>query len=167
MNVKYHFLLSVALVFLNTAIASTEDLYYGGYDGTWEGKLQGYRIDLATFEQHSGGTMHVRLQIAGTQVRVFTKSGEDWSETKGKKFRMTIHKTNAVFYAIDSSSDVYDKTGSGGWVETWNFTATHKSVDTLYIAWIRSVNNYLRPPWQEKPGVPFMLSAFGEMSLVQ
>jgi hypothetical protein len=158
-------LLSAALVLLSATFGYSEDLYYGGYDGMWQGSLKIHGLDLTTFDetQKSSSEMDFRLQIKGATVRVFTK-GNDWDEVKNGQFRIVVHKTSAVVYAADSANDVYDKTGSGGWVESWNFSATHKDVDTIYVAWVRSVNNYLRPPWRERRGVPFFISGFGEMT---
>ncbi len=62
-----------------------------------------------------------------------------------------------MVYATDSGDD---------WVEIWNFTLSQKNHESLYVYFVRSVNNVLlardlKDPIQ-KPG--FFISAFGELS---
>jgi hypothetical protein len=159
-----HILLSMTIVFLSTDVGLSEDLYYGGFDGAWEGKLKARALDLPTLDEKFATEFDLKLQIQDATVRVFAKpKGKDWEEAKKGEFRIAVHKTNAVIYASSSADDVYDKTGSGGWVETWNITATHKDANTLYVVWTRLVNNYMRPPWSEKIGASFLFSGFGEV----
>jgi hypothetical protein len=162
-------LFAAGFILIGAASGFCEDLYYGGYDGTWDGKLKIFGFDLVTHseELNSADDLDVRLQIKGTSARVFIQDDGKWSEVKSRQFRIVVDKTNAVIFATDSSSDVYDKTGSGGWVETWSFTLTHKDAATLYVAWTRSVNNYLRPPWRDRRGVPHIHGGFGEISRQQ
>jgi len=143
---------------------SSEDLYYGGFDGTWTGKIHSQGLDLKTQSAKEGSTKEskYRLVINGTKVSVFRDDNNAWKEVKPNAFRIQIHKTSAVVSAIDSSTDVLDKTGSGGWVETWTYTITHKDNGTLYVYWVDSINNYLEPP--DKEIARFIRSGFGEMT---
>ena len=65
-------LLSAALVLLSATFGYSEDLYYGGYDGMWQGSLKIHGLDLTTFDetQKSSSEMDFRLQIKGATVRV-------------------------------------------------------------------------------------------------
>lgn len=47
-------------------------------------------------------------------------------------------------------------------METWNYTLTHKDQKTLYVYFVRAVNNYLRS-YDEKMDARFYRSAFGEL----
>jgi hypothetical protein len=145
-----------------------EDLYFGGFNGTWEGAIPTRAIDQKTFD-FKGEPLNwrYRLIINGTTVHVFYKSENKsgWSEVKPNKFQAAIHKTNAIVYAIDSAGDVMDKTGSGGWVETWNFTLTHRDKDTLYVLFTRAVNNYLEP--LTKDNARFIYAGAGQFSPVR
>ena len=156
---------TAAFLIAGSAFASGEDLYYGGFDGTWQGGLKPFDPDLVSqWRNGDRSDINFRFQIKGSIARVFFQSDGAWIEAKNWQFRIAVHKTNAVIYAIDSSSDEYGKTDSGGWVETWNFTVTHKDENGLYATWTRCVNNYIRPPWGEQSGRAFCTSAFGEMS---
>jgi hypothetical protein len=154
---------ALSILVAGAHLASAQDLYYGGYTGTWQGKLKA--ADLAVLDALVGvgkGEAEIRLVIEGTNARVFVRGKDQWNEVKPGAFRAVVHKTNAVVYAIDSARDVEDKTGSGGWVETWNFTLTHKDKDSLYALVVRSVNNYLKPAGTD--GARFFVSVFGVMS---
>jgi hypothetical protein len=112
-----HILLSMTIVFLCTGVGLSEDLYYGGFDGAWEGKLKARALDLPTLDEKLATEFDFKLYIQDATVRVFAKpKGKDWEEAMKGEFRIAVHKTNAVIYASSSASDVYDKTGSGaGW----------------------------------------------------
>jgi hypothetical protein len=102
-----HILLSMTIVFLSTGVGLSEDLYYGGFNGAWEGKLKARALDLPTFDEEFATEFDLKLHIQDATV---------WDEIKKGEFRIAVHKTNAVIYASSSASDVYDKTGSGaGW----------------------------------------------------
>ncbi|MBN1378012.1 MAG: hypothetical protein JXA04_02120 [Gammaproteobacteria bacterium] len=93
----------------------------------------------------------IMLMINGTNVSVWsgrqdTDGNVSLSPVKQDSFKIVQHKTNAIVFAIDSSSDVFDTTGAGGWVETWNITLTKKGESSIYAYHVRSVNNYLIPP---------------------
>ena len=143
---------------------SKQELYMGGFEGTWVGKLR--QIDASAYDANIGygkaGTeSDVAIVVAGAAVKVMIRSDGKWSEVKPGAFRIAQHKTNATIYAIDSASDVYDTTGSGGWVESWTFTLTHKDAGTLYAGWWRAVSNYLRKP--DEKSARFFSSSFGEL----
>jgi hypothetical protein len=164
----------VALAFLlqmaATAASFGQDLYYGGFDGAWEGTLK--YIDPSAYDSLRGYNIPdgvgLRIVISGNNASVFYKNEDGWSEVKPGLFHIVAHKTNAIVYAIESSRDVMDETGQGGWVETWNFTITHKDRSSLYVFFNRAVNNYLLASDFKDPvtGVPGRLfgSAFGELA---
>ncbi len=150
------------------AVSKSQDLYLGGFDGTWEGTITLKSIDLKTSEP-TGSAFGIvyRIAVNDAAVRVFTfnKNKNAWNESKPNTFRIVRHKTNAVIYAIDSAQDVMDKTGSGGWVETSIFIITHKDKDSLYVYRTRAVNNYLDPPTKE--GSRFFHAGLGELGRVR
>jgi len=87
-----------------------------------------------------------------------------WKEVKPGAFRIATHKTNATVYALDSASDVYDTSGSGGWVESWTYSLTHKDTGSLYAGYWRAVSNYLKKP--DEKSARFLTAAFGELRKV-
>lgn len=126
----------------------SQDLYFGGFNGTWQGKFKSSELDLKSFAPLSRSfDLQQAIQIKGTAVHVLNFSAKDrkWEEIKPNQFRIETHKTNAIVYAINSAADVMGSTNSGGWVETWNYTITHKDKDNLYVYFTRAVNNYLVP----------------------
>ncbi len=148
----------------NAPVPGEEALYMGGFNGTWVGKLT--TIDPAAYDDKIGsGTPgqagEFAIVVSGTSAKVYIRRQDAWSEVKPGAFRVAAHKTTAVIYAIDSASDVFDKTGSGGWVETWNFTLTHKTTTVLYVARWRAVNNYLKKPSEDS--ARFFTASFGEL----
>ncbi len=163
--------IALSLLFAAFGAVSTsnsQDVFYGGFEGTWEGTVRAKQIDLKSFDTTGTPTdVNCRIAVSGTNVHVFVfnKTKNEWAEVKANAFRIVSHKTSAIVYSIDSAADVMDKTGSGGWVETWNFTITHKDKDTLYVDWVRGVNNYLSPP--DKDGARFFFAGFGEMTRVK
>ncbi len=136
----------------------------GGFNGTWVGKLRivdPAAVDGTVGSGTAGKEYEYAVVVAGASAKVYSRKDGSWDEIKPGAFHVAAHKTNAIVYAIDSSTDVYDSSGSGGWVETWNFTVTHKNTTTLYAAWTRSVNNYLKKPSDR--AARFFVVAFGEM----
>jgi hypothetical protein len=139
----------------------------GGFDGTWVGKLK--TIPASSFDAQigsgkEGDASELALVVQGQAAKVYLRRDGKWSEVKPGAFRVEAHKTNATVTATDSSTDVYDKTGRGGWVETWSFVLTHKTATELYAAWWRAVNNYLEKPGEKS--ARFFMGAFGELQKV-
>lgn len=118
-----------------------DDPYYGGFDGRWEGMLQ--FVPAEAYDPQIGYTSesgHVAFAIKGDTVSVYSNDGTGWQENMPGNFRIVMHKTNGVIFAHHSSVD--NKSGKTyGWVETWNFTFTHKDEKTLYVLFTRAVNN--------------------------
>jgi hypothetical protein len=151
-----------------------DDPFMGGFDGRWQGEMA--VIDMTPYDPGASApsvkTRKVQIVINGASAHVFYfyDKTNSWNEVKAGEFVLAVHKTNAVLYATDSSEDVYDKTGSGGWVETWNYTLTHKDRDSLYVTFVRAVNNYLEPPDKKDDAGHregrFFVVAFGEMRRV-
>jgi hypothetical protein len=146
-----------------------QDLYMGGFEGIWAGKLR--TIDPAAFHATVGsgkpGTdWEHAIIVSGSSVKImFRVDGtKPWKEVKPGTFRIVTHKTNATVYAIDSASDVYDTSGSGGWVESWTYSLTHKDSGSLYAGFWRAVSNYLRKP--DEKSARFFGAAFGELRKV-
>lgn len=174
--------LSLQLFFLTImflihhSVLADEDLYYGGFNGSWIGKLElqnpdsnNYPYVLYRFEDKKKYTVgqELKIDINNENVRVFEKKGDQWDEVKTGQFNIYNHKTDAVIFAMTSSLDVYDKTGRGGWVETWNFVLSHKDKETIFIHFVRSVNNYLFPYNKKNEQGEyigrFLISSFGEL----
>jgi hypothetical protein len=135
--------------------------YYGGFDGTWEGKMKflgSYpdpRSQAAEFSER-------RLIIKGENVHVYTKPDANWVDSKPGAYRIFTSKTNAVIFAIDSGA---------AWVETWNYTITHKGRDDLFVYAVRSVNNFEETAdFKNAEGIiigRFFQARFGEMVRVR
>ena len=152
--------LIVAVLAAGAGAGSGQDQYYGGYNGIWEGKLKflSRHPDDPTFVAQSS-QFDRKFLIRNELVRVYNKENGDWVEIKPDAFRIVTHKTNAVIFAVNSGD---------GWVETWNFTITHKGKNDLYVYFVRSVNNYERAADYKDPNgrmtARFFLTAFGEMT---
>ena len=108
-----------------------EDLYYGGFNGTWVGRLQSITPDSSDYPSVLNAVngkwgLEIKIVVDNQDVKVFRRPSQDWNEAKAGEFTISTHKTNAVIFATNSSEDIYDETGYGGWVETWNITLSHK-----------------------------------------
>lgn len=140
---------AIALLVVSMSHANSQtDRYYGGFDGRWEGQMS--HISLPAFDNPKAqdyADAGIAFTINGRSVKVYFKSPPNgsWSELKPGGFQILVHKTNAIIFSITSSEDINDSTGSGGWVETWSFTLTHKDENGLYVVATRAVNDYLRP----------------------
>lgn len=122
-----------------------QEIYHREFDGIWQGVF--YGNENFEYPRFGGNAIiNLRVEIAGDKVKVLNSWRGKYRETKAGKFKIVIHKSNAIIYAIDSSKDIHDKTGSGGWVETWNITLTHGTTGSLYGTHVRAVNNYLLSP---------------------
>lgn len=152
-------------------VLAQEDLFFGGFDGRWEGTLTA--IPAEQYDQDHGVTVppnQYAFYVLGKKVRVYYKNKEnEWQESKPGAFQIVTHKTNALIFVITSSQDVMDKTGSGGWVESQTFTITHKDKKQLLVAMTQTVNNYLLPADQktETSHGRFYVFRRGEMTLVE
>ena len=160
------------------SVYAADDIYMGGFDGVRKGTLkwvipklhdQSAILSSDWISKHEG--MQIRLVIQKNAAKVFLKYPDEWREIMPGKFNSKSHKTNAIVSAFNSSDDIYDKTVKGGWVETWNFTLTHKSKEIIYVYFIKSVNNYLLPfdSKDEKETIigRFYRGAFGELEKVR
>lgn len=134
------------------------------FDGTWMGTIRVIDTSLYNPMELPPGPgeepLELALEIEGDAARVLINAGKGWTEVKPGAFSGTAHKTNAVIVAIDSY--ILDDE-SAGWVETWNLTLTHKDDKTLYVYWVRAVNNYSVPA-MTNPYARFFVSGFGELA---
>jgi len=115
---------------------------YGGFDGRWEGSFMRTpdQVFPSTSEKETIPT-EIAFSIDGSAVQVFIKlDGKNWSEVKHGQFHIYSYKTNAVIYSI--TADLGNFNDPTGWVETWNFTLTHKEENSLYAVATRAVNNF-------------------------
>ena len=118
--------------------------FYNGFLGRWEGQLSATASEV--FNSRSPeeiaaegpiAPISFAFTITASSVKVFTKAkAGEWTEAKAGNFRLLTGSTNAVLFAITSGG------GDDGWVETWNFTITHKERDSLDVVWTRAVNNF-------------------------
>ena len=145
--------------------ADAADLYEPGFEGTWTGALR--MLDPNThnpmplnFDMNAPIRVEMSIEFKGGEARVLLKESDGWVEVKPGKFVTLFHKTNGVVAAIESN---IAPDQSAGWVETWNFTLTHKDDGSLYAFWVRSVNNYAMPAGSNV-SARFFMSAFGELS---
>lgn len=138
-----------------------------GFDGAWAGVIS--VIDTSLYNPtplpDELGTaidtmkLEIAIEIEGDAARVYIKNDNGWKEVKRGSFDIVVHKTNAVVAAIDSN---VAKDMSAGWVETWNFTLTHKDDKALYAYWVRAVNNYHLAAGE--PYARFMVSGVAELA---
>lgn len=120
------------------------DLYMGGFDGVWVGELKSIRGTGYPFIAKGENESSMMLIIREGKVSVSAGNKEKGiSKVKEGKFNIIEHRTNAIIYAQDSGSDNADDTDD--WVETWNITVTHKDANSIYVYFVRSVNNFRMP----------------------
>jgi len=152
MRLLQSILVAALLLVPATAMAADDDPYYGGFDGRWEGTLQ--YIPAEAFDSERGYAhedTRFALSIRGEAVSVYMKDSKGWQEYMPGGFRMVAHKTNGeIFGNLSSVDDAGGKVF--GWVESWNFTFTHKDDQTLYVFFTRVVHNL---------GVPYNYRAQG------
>jgi len=166
-------ILAAALTLSPCPIAFAQDEtakenFFGGFDGRWEGTLN-YVAAEAYSKDHGYflPPVDIAFSIKGKDVSVYRKGGAEntpeWREVKPKQFIVVPFKTSAIIATIVSGDDK-----DGGWVETWNFTVTHKDRDGLYVEFARAVNNYTHPYDEVSPTAMarFFNIAFGEMTRV-
>jgi hypothetical protein len=159
------------LVMLPVSAGAQDDIFLGGFDGRWEGALASVPADQYSADHGvSLPPNQYAFMILGRKVKVYYKDKDDnWRESKPGLFQIVTHKTNATISVINSSQDVEDKTGSGGWVETQAFSLTHKDRRGLYVSLTQTVSNYLHPHDYKSGDFRgrFFVIRFGEMSLVE
>jgi len=110
----------------------------GALDGAWEGTMTVVHDEPATA---TGDSVRMRLQFDGDQTRVFiNRSGAPFREVKPGQFRTTRVGPSAVITAVDTGVD-----NEGTWVESWSFSVTLLSADTLMTRFTRIVNNVNLP----------------------
>jgi hypothetical protein len=133
-----------------TKATAQDDKYYGGFDGRWEGTMS--HVSLPAFDNPEVTTYidaAIAFTISGNKAKVFFKVHDDWQEIKAGTFQILGYKTNAVLFSITSSGDLNSTASRApnidGWIETWNFTITHKAADSLFVTATRAVNNYPKP----------------------
>ena len=142
--------------------------FYGTFYGRWEGKFA--RVPEPVFDPNPNTTplTDIAFYINSTGVRVYLKPKPDgdWTEAKPGSFQIVSDATNAVIFSI--SGDHGPSHDPTDWVETWNFTITHKERDSLYVFVTRAVNNFAHPydylsPNGRAPGRFFHI-LYGEMT---
>lgn len=144
-------LIFLAAILSLTACTSTikkpdenSKLYMGGFDGVWVGNLKGIKGNGYPFIATGEEEFAIMLIIKDDHVSVTTTpKGKKPNTIKEGKFKIIKHKTNAIIYAQDSESEKFNAEDNGEWVETWNMTLTHKEENSIYVYYVRSVNNFL------------------------
>jgi hypothetical protein len=157
----------LTFVMLAGPAGARDEDYLGGFDGRWEGPLKS--IAPQAYDPVHGinltDDMALALSVKDEGVSVYTGNSKgDWREVKGGRFQILTLKTNAAITAVDSSNEAPDKPG---WVETWNFSVTHKDQDHLLVVFTRMVNNYTKPD-EDHGSAPgrFIVLGFGELHRV-
>jgi hypothetical protein len=172
-------MLAAAFVLANCLVAAAQpeivkDDFFGGFDGRWEGTIN--FVAPEAYSKDHGIALpptDIAFTIKGKSVSVYYKGGPknvpEWKEAKPQQFQIAQLKTSAMILTIVSSrpkkNDENDKYKD--WVETINFTITHKDRDGLFVAYSRSVNNYMLEYDHsgDDPG-RFFNMGFGEMTRV-
>ena len=139
-------LLALAQQTLAGELKSVPGFYNSGFDGDWIGQVTAVSAQKAPFDTLDNGPITLRLLIRRGQASILARGKGDWSVVMPTKTHLVVQNTNAIVYGNDASLDETDKTGNGGWVETWNMTLTKKDDKLLYVYFVRAVNNYLLPP---------------------
>jgi len=123
----------LVLLLLASCPAFADDL--GSLDGTWEGTLQVMQVS-GTVAKPS--PWDVRIVIHDLNVDVFAKliPGGPFTAVKPGDFRTIRLGPNAIFASLTSGQD-----DQGRWVETWNFSVTLKTRESLIVSFHRVVNN--------------------------
>lgn len=150
---------------------------YGGFEGRWEGVLrftpsqvfnpQSVIPSPDPSDASKVPEPNLAFSITKDAAKVYQKSNNNWTEIKAGSFRIVSGATNAILFAITAGTD-----SDGGWVETWNYTITHKERDTIYVVKTRAVNNYNKPAdyLEKRDGGTavgrFFSISYGEMTLV-
>jgi hypothetical protein len=143
--VKRFLLAAIFSIVGSVAAFSQTDLYKSGFDGRWEGTLK--YVSPESYDKTHGNVpsnTEFAFTVNGKSAKVFYRldTGE-WHEAKPGTFSFVAYKTNAIILSMNS-----DGIGGnpGSWVETWNFTITHKDNDSLYVIFSRAVNNFREEP---------------------
>lgn len=145
------------------------DLYMGGFDGVWVGNFKGIKGKGYPFIATGEEEFAIMLMIKDDYVSVTTTpKGKKPNTVKEGKFKIIKHKTNAIIYAQDSESEKFNEEDNGEWVETWNMTLTHKEKNSIYVYYVRSVNNFLLAHDTNTEDVSgrFFYSAYTELTKV-
>ena len=137
----------------------------GGFDGVWIGEIKINQGNGYPFMSAPGAKFFMMLKIEDGKVSVLTgEKSHQLSLIKAGKFKMIDHKTNAIIYA--QNSEGANRNNTGDWVETWNITVTHKDADSIFIYFVRTVNNFLLEPSinTDKERARFFYSYSGELN---
>ncbi len=167
MNGLVRILVASAWVMLSNAASAQDQDYLGGYDGRWEGQLKS--IAPQSYDAVHGINLAddwmLAFVVKNEGISVYTGDAKgNWREAKAGHFQILSFKTNAAITAIDSSNEAPNKEG---WVETWNFSATHTDRDHLLVAFTRMVSNYTKAD-ENHTATPgrFVALGFGELHRV-
>jgi len=123
--------------------------FYNGFIGRWEGDFRPVPSqvfsprppDAPAPNTENPPVTQMAFSISASSVQVYTRPvNGTWHEIKSGNWRMLTGLTNAVVFSITSGEDA-----DGGWVETWNYTITHKERDSLQVVMTRAVNNFNKP----------------------
>lgn len=166
-----------------TSIPSS--LYFGGFVGTWVGKLEPSNAYEYPFGPSQKNGLLIKLDIKGSKkisskskgsksegskpeitnieasdIDVYIFKNSVWMPVKKGLFKIVTNKTNAIIYAFDSSEDVLNQSGNGGWVETFNLSLTLKDDHSLYAVFTSVVNNYITSD-QKRQEKSYLVSYMG------
>lgn len=181
MTSKLRLLPLACLIFIiggSISNAQTDDAqrtidFYNGFDGRWEGAFKREPSQVfdplfpteAPADPTNPPVTNTAFTINKNSAQVYLKDGAFWNEIKAGGFRFLASGTNAVLFSITGN---VSNTPTGSWVETWNFTITHKDRDSLQVVVVRAVNNFTHPSdyLSENGKTPgrFFHQLYGEMT---
>ena len=135
---------------LQNAVVTNDahELFANVFEGNWIGELQPIGSANVPFIAQDS-TVTIRLRIRQGQAELFYLKDTDWSPNHPTRYALDIKGPNAVIFMQSLAADIMDKTGYGGWAESWVLLLTKKDDDAVYVSMQRAVSNYLKKPDEE------------------
>lgn len=113
---------------LNCSAAQRPD-----FTGDWSGKLSW----ISPVRQDS---LELRISVSATGVKVYGRSGNDWSEVKPGRFEARQIDDSLMITTLDSGWDL-----DGKWVESWTLHLLRVGPREARASFLRTINNVYAP----------------------
>jgi len=130
----------------------------GSFNGTWDGTLN--VVARSDFAPESfwriGEEISVRIDISDESARVFIGVDDPRELRIGAGFRVSRFRSNAVIYSVQTA---------GSWEETWAFSTTKTTRDSLLV--LLSFVAGGRKDLVEQITTEFAIAAAGEFTLTR